>query len=102
MLVALITFVLWSWLLPAAGGGLCLDQRGGRADHRLSLCARAWPHRCRSWWAMGRGATAGVLIKDADVLETLEKVDTLVVDKTGTLTLGRPRLSGVDRDRSLG
>ena len=40
----------------------------------------------------GRGATAGVLIKDAESLEIMEKVDTLVVDKTGTLTEGRPRL----------
>jgi Cu+-exporting ATPase len=41
---------------------------------------------------VGRGATAGVLVKDARALETLEKVDTLVVDKTGTLTEGRPRV----------
>jgi Cu+-exporting ATPase len=40
----------------------------------------------------GRGATAGVLIKNAEVLETLARVDTLVVDKTGTLTEGKPRL----------
>ena len=43
----------------------------------------------------GRGATAGVLIKNAEALETLEKVDTLVVDKTGTLTEGRPRVSNI-------
>ena len=43
----------------------------------------------------GRGATAGVLIKNAEALERLESVDTLVVDKTGTLTEGRPRLVGV-------
>jgi Cu+-exporting ATPase len=40
----------------------------------------------------GRGATEGVLIKNAEALEILEKVDTLVVDKTGTLTEGKPRL----------
>lgn len=40
----------------------------------------------------GRGATAGVLIKNAEALEILEKVDTLVVDKTGTLTIGKPKL----------
>lgn len=45
---------------------------------------------------VGRGASAGVLVKNAEALETLEKVDTLVVDKTGTLTEGRPRLVGVD------
>ncbi|MBI2990983.1 MAG: heavy metal translocating P-type ATPase [Deltaproteobacteria bacterium] len=43
----------------------------------------------------GRGATAGVLIKNAEALEILEKVDTLVVDKTGTLTEGRPRLASI-------
>jgi Cu+-exporting ATPase len=41
---------------------------------------------------IGRGATAGVLIKNAEALETMERVDTLVVDKTGTLTEGRPAL----------
>jgi P-type Cu+ transporter len=43
----------------------------------------------------GRGAHAGVLIKNAEALEQMEKVDTLVVDKTGTLTEGRPRVSSV-------
>jgi len=43
----------------------------------------------------GRGAATGVLIKNAEALETLQKVDTLVVDKTGTLTLGKPRLTTV-------
>jgi len=43
----------------------------------------------------GRGASAGVLIKNAEALETLEKVDTLVVDKTGTLTKGKPSVTSV-------
>jgi Cu+-exporting ATPase len=43
----------------------------------------------------GRGATAGVLIKNAEALEILEKVDTLVVDKTGTLTEGKPHLAAL-------
>ncbi|NOQ80215.1 MAG: heavy metal translocating P-type ATPase [Gammaproteobacteria bacterium] len=43
----------------------------------------------------GKGATMGVLIKNAEALETLEKVDVLVVDKTGTLTEGKPKLSSV-------
>ena len=56
----------------------------------------------------GRGATEGVLIKDAESLEILEKVDTLVVDKTGTLTEGKPKLteiiaaSGFDSEQILG
>jgi P-type Cu+ transporter len=43
----------------------------------------------------GRGAMAGVLIKNAEALEVMEKVDTLIVDKTGTLTEGKPRLTAV-------
>ena len=43
----------------------------------------------------GRGAHAGVLVKNAEALELMEKIDTLVVDKTGTLTEGKPRLVGV-------
>ena len=50
----------------------------------------------------GRGATAGVLIRNAEALEILQKVDTLVIDKTGTLTEGKPRLTTVNSmaDRS--
>jgi len=44
----------------------------------------------------GRGAQAGVLIKDAEALERLERVDTLVVDKTGTLTEGRPVVAAIE------
>ena len=55
----------------------------------------------------GKGASHGVLIKNAEALELMEKVDTLVVDKTGTLTEGKPKLvtikveEGVDKDRFL-
>lgn len=46
--------------------------------------------------AAGRGAQAGVLIKDAEALERMAKVDTLIVDKTGTLTEGKPKLTDVN------
>ncbi len=46
--------------------------------------------------AVGRGAHAGVLIRDAQALETLAQVDTLVIDKTGTLTEGKPRVAAVE------
>ncbi len=42
--------------------------------------------------ATGRGATAGVLIRDAETIEAMEKVDTLVIDKTGTITVGKPQV----------
>jgi len=45
--------------------------------------------------ATGQGATMGVLFKNAEAIETMRKVNTLVVDKTGTLTLGKPKLTGV-------
>ncbi|HET6931972.1 MAG TPA: heavy metal translocating P-type ATPase [Candidatus Acidoferrum sp.] len=45
--------------------------------------------------AVGRGATAGVLVRNAEALETLARVDTLVLDKTGTLTEGKPRLGTI-------
>ncbi|MEE8285247.1 MAG: copper-translocating P-type ATPase, partial [Gammaproteobacteria bacterium] len=49
----------------------------------------------------GRGAMAGVLIKNAESLEVMEKVDTLVVDKTGTLTEGKPKLVGVQAEEGF-
>ena len=48
--------------------------------------------------AMGRGAGAGVLVRDAETLERLASIDTLVLDKTGTLTEGRPRVTAVTAD----
>ena len=44
---------------------------------------------------VGRGARSGILIRDADALERMERIDTLVIDKTGTLTEGRPKVVGI-------
>jgi Cu+-exporting ATPase len=52
--------------------------------------------------AVGRGATAGVLVRNAEALETLARVDTLVVDKTGTLTEGKPRVASVEALKDSG
>jgi Cu+-exporting ATPase len=49
----------------------------------------------------GKGATLGVLIKNAEALEVMEKIDTLVVDKTGTLTEGKPRLVGIEVEQGF-
>ncbi|HLK19628.1 MAG TPA: heavy metal translocating P-type ATPase [Bryobacteraceae bacterium] len=51
--------------------------------------------------ATGRGALAGILIRQAEALQVLEKVDTLVIDKTGTLTLGKPKLVQADDNETL-
>ncbi|MGB7848189.1 MAG: heavy metal translocating P-type ATPase [Candidatus Acidiferrum sp.] len=52
--------------------------------------------------AVGRGATAGVLVRNAEALETLARVDTLVVDKTGTLTEGKPHLARIQGIQGAG
>jgi len=52
--------------------------------------------------AVGRGATAGVLVRNAEALETLARVDTLVLDKTGTLTEGKPRVSNLEAFNETG
>jgi Cu+-exporting ATPase len=57
--------------------------------------------------AMGEGARAGILFRNAEAIERMRQIDTVVVDKTGTLTLGRPALTdleidGVGRDEALG
>lgn len=52
--------------------------------------------------AAGRGATAGVLIKNAEALERFEKVDTVVVDKTGTITVGKPRVDAIVSAETVG
>jgi Cu+-exporting ATPase len=71
-----------------------------RSDHRVSVRA-GLGHADVHHGGDGRGATAGVLIRNAEALEGLEKVDTLVVDKTGTLTEGKPKLVSATNDEVL-
>ena len=75
----------------AAAAGARGGQRGRRSDHCVPVRTRigdaALHHGCD-----GKGATMGILFRNAEAIELLRKVDTLVVDKTGTLTEGKPRL----------
>jgi P-type Cu+ transporter len=92
--IAAITFVSWSFLGPEP-----------RLAHALvnavavliiaCPCALGLATPMAIMVGTGRGAHAGVLIRNAEALETFEKVDTLVVDKTGTLTEGKPSVESV-------
>ncbi len=94
VVVAILTFAAWATLGPEP-----------RLAHALvnavavliiaCPCALGLATPMSIMVGVGRGAHAGILVKNAEALETLERVDTLVVDKTGTLTEGKPKLMQV-------
>ena len=95
VLVALITFVVWAiWgPEPALAYGLV------NAVAVLIIacpCALGLATPMAIMVGTGKGAQNGILIKNAEALETFEKIDTIVVDKTGTLTEGKPKLVSVE------
>ena len=92
--VAVITFIIW-WVF---GPTPALAYAVINAVAVLIIacpCALGLATPMSIMVGTGKGASAGVLIKNAESLEILEKVDTLVVDKTGTLTEGKPKLSSI-------
>jgi Cu+-exporting ATPase len=95
VLSAVITFIVWAIVGPQPRMAYALVN----AVAVLIIacpCALGLATPMSIMVGTGRGATAGVLIKNAEALEILEKVNTLVVDKTGTLTEGKPRLVSVN------
>jgi Cu+-exporting ATPase len=91
---AILTFVVWALFGPEPRMAYALLN----AIAALIIacpCALGLATPMAIMVGTGRGAQAGVLFKNAEALEVLEKVDTLVVDKTGTLTEGRPRVTSV-------
>ena len=92
--VAVVAFVAWAIWGPAPALAYALVS----AIAVLIIacpCALGLATPMSIMTATGRGAQAGVLIKNAEALETFAKVDTLIVDKTGTLTVGKPELVAV-------
>jgi Cu+-exporting ATPase len=94
LVISIITFVLWFWIGPEPN----LAHAIVNAVAVLIIacpCALGLATPMSIMVGVGRGAQNGVLVKNAEALERLEKVDTLVVDKTGTLTAGKPELMDV-------
>jgi Cu+-exporting ATPase len=94
LFVAFVTFVVWLWLGPEPR----LAHAIVNAVAVLIIacpCALGLATPMSIMVGVGRGAHAGVLVKNAGALELMEKVTTLVIDKTGTLTEGKPRVTRI-------
>ena len=94
VVIAVIAFGVWLWVGPDPALAFAIAS----AVSVLIIacpCALGLATPISITTAAGRGAQAGVLIKDAEALERMARVDTLIVDKTGTLTEGKPRLTDV-------
>jgi Cu+-exporting ATPase len=95
VVAAVITFIVWALVGPAPAMAYAIIN----AVAVLIIacpCALGLATPMSIMTATGKGASFGVLFKDAEAIEVMRKVDTLVVDKTGTLTEGKPRLVGVE------
>jgi len=92
--IAVVTFIVWAWVGPEPRFVYALIN----AVAVLIIacpCALGLATPMSIMVATGKGAMLGVLFKNAEAIEVMKKVDTLVVDKTGTLTVGKPKLVSV-------
>jgi Cu+-exporting ATPase len=94
ILVAIITFIAWFWVGPEPRFAHALVNTVAVLIVACP-CALGLATPMAVMVGTGRGAHAGVLIRNAEALEVFRSVNTLIVDKTGTLTEGKPRLSSV-------
>jgi P-type Cu+ transporter len=104
--IAILAFATWAWIGPEPRIPYAIVN--ALAVLIIACpCALGLATPMSIMVAMGKGATAGVLFKNAEAIEVMREVDTLVVDKTGTLTIGKPMLttvkppSGFDGDELL-
>lgn len=94
IIIAILTFILWSLFGPEPR--YIFAFLNALAVLIIACpCALGLATPMSIMVGMGRGAQTGVLIKNAEALERLEKVNTLIIDKTGTLTEGKPRVSEI-------
>jgi Cu+-exporting ATPase len=99
--IAIATFVVWNLVGPEPRFGHALLN--GIAVLIIACpCALGLATPMSIMVGTGRGAQAGVLIKDAEALQMMESVDTLVIDKTGTLTEGHPKVTAVAPAEGVG
>src|SRR5207248_10822829 len=100
LLIALATALGW-WVWGPGGAALRLSYALANAVSVLIIacpCALGLATPMSIMVGTGRGAGAGVLVRNAEALELLHKIDTLIVDKTGTLTEGKPKLTSIAVD----